>query len=494
MKRVFFPAILLFFCLLSCSKNEKPENSESVGLTGVFTDSPVEGVRYETETKTGFTDAEGHYDYVEGEIVTFYIGNIKLGSALATGELSPISIASTADADIYSLEVQNIAALLQTLDIDANPDNGIKITSEVVAAISAADIDFTQNSIQILGEIVLEVFQSTGISLEVVYPENAAGHLAQTLGIEFQAQDLFLKNFLPVFKDFYGHNSKIYQWIFEFQEDGKLKKATKYEKYPSRVLNEFIFSDYADNNVKVNNNINQYAKHLVYEENVKVYYDENFSIIKVENLRESDPTPFVVITNITSKNFIKNIEHTDAEGTVFYRREYQYDAEGFLTKILNTPGELPSFYNLAIEVDNTYTDFGDLKTVLDKWETKTDSNEFFYREDNTLEKIVYVETILPNFERQYSVWEYDENEAFVKDSTTYNTENGFATQYVEIYEEGIKTISKNYYNDILSTIYWYEPDGNGGSYLVKTKTYDEQGNLESTTCYDRAQSIIECTD
>ena len=74
-------------------------------------------------------------------------------------KLSPISIASSSNATIETLEVQNIAAFLQTLDEDGDPENGIIIDQEVVEAISLSEIDFTKNIIQILGEIALEVFE-----------------------------------------------------------------------------------------------------------------------------------------------------------------------------------------------------------------------------------------------------------------------------------------------------------------------------------------------
>ena len=119
----FLSLIILLFS--ACSKDDDsdgrsvPEPVQS--KQGVFIDSPVSGLKYETETHSGFTDEEGKYDYEEGETVNFYVGEIKLGSALATGELSPISIASTSNATIETLEVQNIAAFLQTLDEDGDP-------------------------------------------------------------------------------------------------------------------------------------------------------------------------------------------------------------------------------------------------------------------------------------------------------------------------------------------------------------------------------------
>lgn len=174
------PVLVIFY---SCSKDDNSEidnNPESTSSkSGVFIDSPVEGLKYETETHSGFTDENGSYDYEVGETVTFYIGEIKLGSAVASDELSPISISSDPDATLETTEVQNIAAFLQTLDKDGNPANGILIDEEIINSISFSEIDFTKPIIQILGEITLEVFQNTGINLNVVFPEVATVHFAE---------------------------------------------------------------------------------------------------------------------------------------------------------------------------------------------------------------------------------------------------------------------------------------------------------------------------
>lgn len=71
-------------------------NSSSSGgsktLEGVFLDAPVKGLMYTTSPsgKTGFTDAEGKYDYVAGDMVTFKLGNgtpITLGTVKAKNEV-----------------------------------------------------------------------------------------------------------------------------------------------------------------------------------------------------------------------------------------------------------------------------------------------------------------------------------------------------------------------------------------------------------------------
>jgi len=103
--------------------------SETEAQVGVFVDSPVEGIEYRSLSYSGITNDKGEYLYKEGEIVSFYIGNIYLGKALATGILTPIEITDSAVPE--TIESVNLLVLLQSLDSDGDPDNGITITEKM---------------------------------------------------------------------------------------------------------------------------------------------------------------------------------------------------------------------------------------------------------------------------------------------------------------------------------------------------------------------------
>ena len=61
-----------------------------MSLTGVFRASmPVEGLSFETPTHCGSTNAQGEFQYEEGEVVTFAIGRTVLGSAHAKPAMTP---------------------------------------------------------------------------------------------------------------------------------------------------------------------------------------------------------------------------------------------------------------------------------------------------------------------------------------------------------------------------------------------------------------------
>ena len=95
-------------------------------LTGLFIDSPVQGLRYETQSQSGKTDASGLFKYVEGEEVFFYLGNLLLGSTSGQSVVTPLAI--TGATSSRDPRVLNMLRLLQTLDDDGDPDNGINIS------------------------------------------------------------------------------------------------------------------------------------------------------------------------------------------------------------------------------------------------------------------------------------------------------------------------------------------------------------------------------
>ena len=486
---IFLSLILSIFCSCSTDDNPSPPDEVNGTMQGAFIDSPVEGLKYETETHSGFTDENGNYDYEEGETVTFYVGDITLGSAVATGELSPIDIATTPNADIETLEVQNIAAFLQTLDEDGDPENGIKISSEVAAAISLSEIDFSAPIIQILGEIVIEVFQETGKNLTVVFPEMAAIHLAQTLGIDFEPEASFSFNFLPTFTNYYGSGSSAVNWVHEFDEEGRPSRSIKYEKYPFRILNEFVFSNYQDG--KVSFEITSYSYERV-SDPVKrehiVFYDGEFFIEKFENLYTGyNPTPFTVINQLTAEKYISIIENQDPNGVLVSSENFEYNDDGLIIRKLSYNSE----GNLSAEVVLTYTDFGGVKSRISN---KPDGTYFkfnyYYREDNTLEKLEW--EVKQSYAETLVIQEFNENENLIRDTTTQNFEDGRTQITIESFEAGILISIELIDNGIKKQYNVYEPDGNGGSYLSTMEIYDENGNLISKSCFNIEGNEIEC--
>lgn len=130
----------------SLSSSSSSSSTAPVALTGVFVDSAVAGVKYETTPGafTGYTSATGQYQFAEGDKVVFSIGDLKFPEVLAKGVVTPVDIAESADPANAERIQTNIAALLQSLDVDGNPDNGISIDYDT-AKTTAVAVEFNQS-------------------------------------------------------------------------------------------------------------------------------------------------------------------------------------------------------------------------------------------------------------------------------------------------------------------------------------------------------------
>jgi hypothetical protein len=139
--------------------------------TGTFVDSPVKGLRYTTPTKTGLTDSWGRFEYLEGETIRFTVGGIELGEAQGADKVTPFSLfevlppnkeeqivsALLDNKAVRTLDkALNIAILLQNLDIDNNPENGINLGS--------ADEELSETTLNIANHKALSFVSSAGIA------------------------------------------------------------------------------------------------------------------------------------------------------------------------------------------------------------------------------------------------------------------------------------------------------------------------------------------
>ena len=98
MKYFAFFILTLLISLSGCGTNDSSKSSTSLQSTGLFLDSPVKGIDYQSTSHSGVTDDNGHFDYKVGEETTFKVGNIILGSAkIATTDsvITPLELVKT---------------------------------------------------------------------------------------------------------------------------------------------------------------------------------------------------------------------------------------------------------------------------------------------------------------------------------------------------------------------------------------------------------------
>jgi len=182
------PILILTGLILSgCGLVEEPTSSTTCdGIcstrpkqTGVFVDSAVGGVTFRTTSGlSGTTNSNGEFSYVEGDIASFSIGDVDLGSVAASAVLTPVEVmgaTNTADQSVI-----NLARLLQTLDTDGDPSNGIEITSNTSNALKGKSINFNMPVSSFSNDSTINQIQ-TAVGRSLTSATAAMAHLNSTM-------------------------------------------------------------------------------------------------------------------------------------------------------------------------------------------------------------------------------------------------------------------------------------------------------------------------
>ncbi len=115
-------------------KSQASSTMAATPTTGILTDAAVGGVAYLASSgAAGTTDEKGVYKYNHGDTVEFKLGSLIIGKVTGAPIVTPMELAGD-----NSARLQNLLVLLQSLDADGNPENGISIPASAAAAISAS--------------------------------------------------------------------------------------------------------------------------------------------------------------------------------------------------------------------------------------------------------------------------------------------------------------------------------------------------------------------
>ncbi len=116
-------SIGLVGCGGSDSDSSAPEPEKTL-IDAKFIDSAVSGLTYMCGENNGQTESEGLFKTEDGQQCDFSLNSFKLGSTKVSADSSivtPYAIAGTASHAV------KIASLLQSIDADGNPENGINV-------------------------------------------------------------------------------------------------------------------------------------------------------------------------------------------------------------------------------------------------------------------------------------------------------------------------------------------------------------------------------
>ncbi|NMT62230.1 hypothetical protein [Marinobacter orientalis] len=164
--------------------------TEQTTKTGTFLDSAVEGLRYVTPTKTGLTGANGEFEYQEGEVVFFLLGNSLVGSSMASDVMTPLDMINE---NSNTSKMANVLRFLQSLDQDDNPDNGITISQTVQnqAELDGIEVDFDVDADAFGSQTAVDNVLSA--DNKVLISEEAANNHFQATVDQLDANEVDLK-------------------------------------------------------------------------------------------------------------------------------------------------------------------------------------------------------------------------------------------------------------------------------------------------------------
>jgi hypothetical protein len=162
---------------------------------GMFLDAAVQGLGYQSGSNPpASTNENGEFTYEIGAPLTFSIGCVELGT-LPDGAPVVTPFDFGPDAAI------NIARLLQTLDLDSDPANGIDI-SEAAAALSSCsigDATFLSDALTFESEIAPVLQDALGAGASLIDEATAVLNLAAGTESRFITSELAGNGFVAYF-------------------------------------------------------------------------------------------------------------------------------------------------------------------------------------------------------------------------------------------------------------------------------------------------------
>jgi RHS Repeat len=314
------------------------------GKTGYLVDTAVAGLAYKTATKQGVTGLDGSFQYEEGETVRFMLGNTVVGEVTGRQQVTPFDLAGSAEItgtlDITrALETQhnpfhtviNIAVLLQSMDQDGNPGNGITIRQSLAELFRGVSLDVSQPWQSFQNESALRHVLAQANTRRLfskahgsIKPAFALQHLYGALGIDARTSAVTLQQrseggaLVPVETSQYDANGNLTQREQDWEGDGSVNfiESWSYDGYGNTVRHE---------------------RQGPFEENTEsLQYDANGRQTRYEEDHYGDGTAVDIQTwQYDASGKLTRLEHfynNNGKVSLQGSASYQYDANGNLIR------------------------------------------------------------------------------------------------------------------------------------------------------------------
>lgn len=257
---------------------------------GVLGAPIVVGLRYETDTQTGTTNAEGQFNYRPNEQITFYFGDLQVGDpVLADSEVRVFDLFNAAVPDSVRAYRQAIETnppwsglnrsmrfleLMHSVDEDAVAENGLTINPETAAVVSEV---VSAYNLDLDAATELHYYQGWR---RIMYRLHDAGLLAArslTKGVEVLPQYINFTGEVHLEDTFYGRSGDAFRR--DTREIDDLGRTTRFETdiHVDGEVDSFWTRTYTDRAVDY---INRFGlQRLGYDEfgNNNLYQYEHFN-------------------------------------------------------------------------------------------------------------------------------------------------------------------------------------------------------------------------
>lgn len=474
-------------------------------VSGKFA-GPMAGLRYETASQAGLTDASGEFEYRQGEMVRFYVGDILLGEARGAEEMTLFNLAGfeappVAARDIRALanqmesfelgtpieRVANLATFLESIDGDNDAANGIAVPAVLhqIAANRSINFDLTWGEfrhhypfIKLLGDahtsaawatVPERPMSNTAFAMDALYeslalvPQVYAEQLIETDSNndgfvdsidhhEYRTYGLMGKDTTDSDAD--GIPDSGYEYYYN--ADGYLAAWQHVSKFGETRTVGHTFNDrgFIEKSQEISYDGSKIDSYFTYNN-----YGQELSIMEDKGANDSTDEQISFFYNTKGK-LVKVTRDTDMDGTANTQRTYEYDNNGFLTReefdedMDGTPFELYT---------HTRNEFGQrlASTILVGGIGATlIENTYEYNKNNQLVRLTNKgsNTTLHSYH-------YDENGHLVEQRAEYVNPDSLLQTWA-------------YTRDELGNIVTREEDRNGDGIIdySYTRTYDVHGN------------------
>ncbi len=449
--------------------------------TPAFLDGPVEGITYHCmpSGKKSLTNDQGEFVCESGDTdVKFSLGKYPIGKALANGDMvTPVTLFP---ADTQSSV--NLAQLLQTLDADNDPTNGIDLTTPEalryieILSDNAEDLKLTDSDFD---EVLADV-----LGTEIVREERAHSAMNDYLannGLTPAGELYRIESHFIVEYDDQNHSSISLNESYRYDANKAVSKKVGMD--PTEIYTYTYTSTGAIATKTTEVQSPTYTYKVFYADPLGV--DHNRTAVTISGLNASTYDKKTEIYTYNANNQISVIAEQHTAETYFsaIERHFEYNDAGQLTR---------KFTRYPTKAGPTAAQPG-TEGHLD-----IDTLTISYYDDNRVEKINDVENKIstlyaydtnkkiesrstmaqyPAVPQQLSrkEYEYDDNGALLK-LTDYDLQNDYVNITTYTYDVG-KISSKKVEGYILINNYPVLELGDLQRTQTENRTYDVNGNI-----------------